>query len=213
MRNLIYLLILTFVRLQTNIDYYAYYYPEKKLVICSKEKYNTENGLFNEFEDDKGFTCLINLKDGLYSINLHMSMIRGGDSYDLIDMSVGDNVVYTNIDLGVVDTDQFVKKNIFVKFENGKLFYSLVECDGPNCKFNQASNAIINNDLIKLNFSFKRPFLSETILLEKQSKMVKWESSDDCEPACVHGLCNEGQCLCEEGYSEQDCSKCIYIFI
>ena len=115
MRNLIYLLLLTFVYLQTNIDYYAYYYPEKKLVICSKEKYNTENGLFNEFEDDKGFTCLINLKDGLYSINLYMSMIKGGDSYDLVDMSVGDNVVYSNIDLGGVDTDDFVKKNIFVK--------------------------------------------------------------------------------------------------
>jgi hypothetical protein len=207
MRNLIYLLLLTIVYLQTNVDYYAYYYPEKNLLICSKEKYNTENVLFNEFEDDNGFTCLINLKDGFYSINLNLSMIKGGDSYELIDMSIGDNAVYNNIDLGGLDSDNFVKKNFYVKFENGKINYSLNSCEGKNCNFVEANNAIINNDLLKLNFSLRKPFLKDIILLEKQSKLVKWAASDDCDPVCVHGICSEGECLCEEGYSEQDCSK------
>jgi hypothetical protein len=134
-------------------------------------------------------------------------MIKGSSSYDLVDINVGENIAYSGIDLGGMDSDEFVKKTLFVKFQNGNVYYSLNQCDGTNCKFNQANNATINNDLLKLNFSLKRPFLRETILLEKQSKLVKWEASDDCDPACVHGICNEGQCLCEEGYSEQDCNK------
>jgi hypothetical protein len=208
MRNLIYLILLTFASLQTNIDYYAYYYPEKGLLICTKEKYSNDKVLFNEFEDDKGFTCLINVKEGAFTINLNLSMIKGSDSYDLIDINVGDNMLYSNVDLGGLDEDNFVKKKLNAKFENGKIYFSTNECDGINCKFSLANNAIINNDLLKLNFSLKRPFLRETILLEKKSKKLeKWAPSDDCDPTCVHGLCSDGECLCEEGFSEEDCSK------
>jgi hypothetical protein len=207
MRNAIYLLLLTVVQLQINIDYYAYYYPDKNLLICSKEKYNTENMLFNEFEDDSGFNCLVNLKDGFYSINLNLSMVTEGNSYDLIDMSIGDNAIYNNIDLGGLDSDNFVEKHLFVKFENGKINYSTIKCDGDDCNFVEAKNAIINNDLLKLNFSLKKRFLREMVLLEKQNKLTKWAASEDCDPACVHGICSEGECLCEEGFSEKDCSK------
>lgn len=208
MRNLIYLVLLTYVALQTNIDYYAYYYPDKGLVICSNEKYSNDKVLFNEFEDEKGFTCLINLKEGLFTINLNLSMIKGSDSYDLIDIGVGDNLVFSNIDLGGLDSDNYVNMKLFTKFENGKIYFSKNNCEGNDCVFNPATNAIINNDLLKLNFSLKRPFLRETILLEKKSKKLeKWAPSDDCDPSCIHGLCNDGECLCEEGFSEEDCGK------
>jgi hypothetical protein len=187
--------------MQTKIDYYAYYYPEKKLLSCSKDKYNTENVLFNELHDDNGFTCLINLKDGFYSINLNLLMVKGDHNYDLIDMSIGENIIYNNIDLGSENSNN---RTIYVKFENGKVNYSL--CNDTNCKYIEAKNAILNKDLLQINFSLRKPFLN-IILLEKQSKPAKWSASDDCDPDCVHGICSQGNCLCEEGFSEKDCSK------
>lgn len=31
--------------------------------------------------------------------------------------------------------------------------------------------------------------------------------SQECNPSCVYGICNDGECLCMQGYTGNDCNK------
>jgi len=70
------------------IDYYAYFVQAGNIVICSERKHVSSNLILNEFENENGYTCLLNLKkNGLYRITLHVSQIEDRTSIykDLIE--------------------------------------------------------------------------------------------------------------------------------
>lgn len=207
----------------TDLEYYAYVLPGKNFIVCSDKEYIKSNLIMNEFESDNGYTCLINLKNnGVYRINLKISKIEDnlGMYKDLInkesdpkktllDISVGDSLLYKQIDMTLFSDKHSINKQFLIKLEYGKVsFINASGCDVENltdCSFVEAKNSLFMKKFIKLNFIFKKPNFQEITLLEK-SLTSKFTTTEECDPPCINGLCSNGECYCQGGYMGINCS-------
>lgn len=41
--------------------------------------------------------------------------------------------------------------------------------------------------------------------------LINYLKGQECFPMCVYGICNNGECLCMQGYTGDDCTKEIHI--
>lgn len=213
-------------------DYFAYYIPGKNIIICSDKQYVRSNLILNEFENDNGFTCLINLKkNGIYRINFQLAKLNDDkglyseminknldQSKNMLDINLGKNSLFKDLDLAFFQRKPSLSKQFWVKFDHGKVSYlSNNDCESSNiedCNFLLVKDSVFMKKFIKLNFIFKQQNFQEIVLLEKEmlSKIVynntlgKFKSTEECDPACVYGICNEGDCQCKMGYMGINCS-------
>ena len=218
------------------IDYYAYFIPVQNIIICSEKEYIKNQLILNELENEFGYTCLMGLKTkGVYRISLHVSLLQDTTGMyadnnlskpesKVMEISMGKNSLLKNIELSQFKNKTSFVKQFLVKFENGKIMYiPNNNCDIDHiesCSFMDTKDSLFMKKFMKLNFEFKEPNVQEITLLEKSSTssklyilfLAKFETSEDCDPACVHGVCNDGDCFCKLGYMGNDCSKSIYYF-
>ena len=171
------------------IDYYAYYLPGKNIVICS-DKIKPKGLILNEFEIENGYTCLLNLKkNGLYMLNLHISKLENSNDFDqslldskpingqhqLIDFSIGKNLIFNNIDTTDEKNISFVRKVLLNKEGSKILIIDNKNCDINKineCKYFEADDVIFMKKFVKLNFHFKMANFSDIVLLEKESLSI-----------------------------------------
>jgi hypothetical protein len=155
------------------IDFYVYYVQSKNILICSDKKEAKGGPILNEFENDKGFTCLLNLKKKLpfYLINIHISRVeeKNIQSFE-IDLDIGQFLLFKNL------TKLPTVKNFYLKLDekSNKLFV-VEKCDlnnFNNCLFQEAKDSIFMDKFVKLNFSTRQKDLTLN-LLEKTSILRK----------------------------------------
>jgi len=174
-------------------DYFAYYIKQKNIIICSDKEYLSSNLVLNEFQNENGFTCLIDLKkSGVHKINLKVSKIEDkegifnnektitekDENKTALEISIGSNSVYRNLDLTSLGSRSSFKKEFFVILDERGIvsFLPSNDCDLnkiETCKSVEAKDSLFVKKFIKLNFSFKVPNYQETILLEKETTLNK----------------------------------------
>lgn len=196
------------VKIPKEIDYFAYYIHSKNIMVCSYSKFTSESVFLNQFENgDNGFTCLFKLnkfmknEGEIFGINFHISNVGNNEQkYDLkrqVDFSLGNDLILPNLQVGRENYN--FDKNLKFKYENSKIFYA--KDDG---KFTEINDGIFMKNYLKINFNFHiDKNLLNIILLEKETA---FKSSEDCDPACEYGVCNDADCLCQIGYMGINCS-------
>lgn len=176
----------------TEIDFYAFFVPNKNLIICSEKEDVKNNLLLNEYENDNGYTCLINLKkNGVYRINLHVLKVEDkhevfktesseildkDNSNKVIEIAVGKTVLYKNLNTSSFTKNNSFKRQFLVKFEKGKVSYIPNNDCNTNeietCNFIYAEESVFMKKFIKLSFTFTKVNFQEIILLEKASTSI-----------------------------------------
>lgn len=169
------------------LDYYAYIVQASKIVICSEKEHVNSNLILNEFENENGYTCLLNLrKNGLYRITLHISQIedKTGIYKEMIEKSLSESKKRTMMQVGLgksavirtVELTSFkekaiLKKQFILNLDHGRITYLPDNnCDFANiekCNFMDTKDALFMKKYVKVNFNFKEPNFQEITLLEK----------------------------------------------
>ncbi len=163
------------------VDFFAFFIPNKNIVICSDKKDIKQGPILNEIENEKGFTCLINLKikQPYYLVTLHISKVQKTYSHQEYEMDVdlGEGVLYRNL------TRLPTEKHFIIKIDSDskKVFYlPYEECTLEKiekCPFKEAGDSLFMSKLLKLNFSTRlinKNALNELNLIEKTSIMSKY---------------------------------------
>jgi hypothetical protein len=223
--NLIVLILLQFSNESKEIDFYANLIPERRIIICSDKENLDNNLIFNEFLNKNGFTCLIKIKkNGLYRVNLHLLKIddkhytqfkdlinknKQTDS-NLIDLYIGQSYLFNDIETKEFHKKTDLKKQFWIRLSHGKISYIRNNtCEYENiekCEFEEAKDSLIMKTYLKINFYFKKSNFEEIILLENKMASRLSSSADECDPPCVNGACNDGDCACQLGYMGINCS-------
>lgn len=175
------------------IDYYAYIIPGTNMIICSDKIEIKSNLILNEFQNDYGFTCLLNLNsNGFYKVNFSLNKLENDQkmfssinlagehsSKNLLDITIGNNKLFYDIDLIAFNTKTNNSLKFWIKLNNNKV--SLIknsDCNYEeieNCETIDASDSLFMKKFIKINFELRQPNFQEIILLEKEmtSKYIK----------------------------------------
>ena len=176
------------------LDYYAFFIQANNIIICSEKEYVKSNLILNEFENENGYTCLLNLKkNGIFRITLHVSQIEdktglysemikkslSKSSKSILQIGLGKSAVLKKMEIDIFKQNKPIKKQFLIKLDHGKVTYLHDNnCDFRDldkCVFMDTKDALFMKKYIKVNFEFKEPNVQEITLLEKStsSKLIK----------------------------------------
>jgi hypothetical protein len=207
------------------IDYYAYFIPERKITVCSDKPNFNNNIILNQFENENGISCFINIqKYGIYRINLHLSKIdsknyrhfrdlinKNKETNDnVLNVYLGKSGLFNNIDCRIFSNKMEHKNQFWLNFSQGEISYiKNNNCDFSSiekCEFLVVDDGLFMKNFIKLNFYFKNENTQQISLLEKKMANKLSTMGDDCDPPCINGACSDGDCACLLGYMGINCS-------
>jgi hypothetical protein len=158
------------------IEFYVYYVQSKNIVVCSDKKDGKEGPILNEIENDKGFTCLLNLqrKQPYYEIILHLSY----DEETKISKNFGMDIDLGNVHLFKISNNLPTTKRFFIKFdfETNKIYYLLSDsCNLESidkCTFREAQNSLFMDKYLQINFETKAKDLSLNFIEKSRLKSI-----------------------------------------
>jgi hypothetical protein len=158
------------------INYYAYYYTDKEMIICSDKEYSTNQVILNEFKTDEGFTCLLNLKrDGYYILKLFLRKLGNSNKkrFSTINISLGKETIEKQLTLDS-DINTPSKIELLMHLSKGNAFFiPFSQCKDLNlikCNFKLLRESVMMNKYIQLNFLIEHPNTqkdTEITLLQK----------------------------------------------
>lgn len=154
------------------LDFYVYYIESKNIVVCSDKKEGKQGPVLNEFENGKGYTCLLKLKEKMpfYKINFHLSKLEKSLYYDSheLDLNLGESEIFKNV------SNFPTTKQIFIQFDSKNKIVSYLSNKNCNleylesCQFQESKDSLFLNDFLKINISFRKRQYSLN-LIEKNS--------------------------------------------
>lgn len=181
-------------------DYYAYYSDGK--IICSEKEFNKSNQIFNEYEMDNGFTCLFdNKKDNNFRIKLHIDKINNDSDNKMLDIQLGNIFLTKSLEINRINSYII---DLLIKIEDNNLKFAFFNKCTEDCLFLNSENSIFMGRFLKFEFILNENNTPEIVLLEKAS--IKPNIADECDPKCINGICQDGDCLCLGGYMGANCS-------
>jgi len=209
-----------------DIHYYVYMIRDINVIVCSDIERKNLNFSKVEIMRNKndGFECLINLHlEGIFKLNFTMSSVDYNQEtrqYEVLDEQTTRNIFKRlNIKIGLNDIQEHRKDHkpaansiqLILKFLNGHLsFTTESSCnkyseDENTCNFVRIDDAITNSKYLKLDFDFLSSYRQfNLILLDQQENNL----SNECNTACVNGICSQGTCYCKNGYMGDNCESC-----
>lgn len=209
-----------------DIHYYVYMIRDRNVIVCSDKERDNLNFSKDETMRNKndGFECIINLlHDGIFKLNLTMRSVDYNQKtrlYDVLDDQTTRNLFKrVNIKIGLNDIqdvkgDHTLGANsiqLILKFLNGHLSFTTdSSCnkyseDENTCNFVRIDDAITNSKYLKLDFNILSSYRQfNLIVLDQQENNF----SNECNPACVNGVCSQGACYCKNGYMGDHCELC-----
>lgn len=209
------------------LDYYAFIVPHKNLVLCSEKNTLNSTLILNEVEIENGYSCLIGIKKrNTLKINLVIKSVdnegifryKQNSNFNYLEVNIGKFNLISKLVMSSTDAKFNYTKHFYVKYNQGKIFYCSSE-NSMNCHF---VDSLVLDRFIKLNFNFtlKKEKTEEIVLLEKEATstirilhLAKFKTSDDCDPNCVHGVCNEGECYCQSNWTGTSCNESKFFYL
>jgi hypothetical protein len=185
MRN--YLLLISLLLLLTDpsltvplkeVDFFVYYVQSKNIIVCSDKKEGKDGPILNEIENDKGFTCLLNLKQKhpYYEIKLHLSY----DEEKNINKNFGMDIDLGDVHLFKISDNLPTTKRFFIKFEmnTNKVYYLLSDSCNlemiDKCTFRESKDSLLMDKFLKLNFETKGKDLNLNFFEKSSLKSISF---------------------------------------
>jgi len=77
-----------------------------------------------------------------------------------------------------------------------------------NCDFSTINTEDLSNNKLKVSFRIRKKeyIKKDSSFIEKSTNVEKATGTDDCDPSCVNGVCQDTICYCRIGWMGINCS-------